>query len=244
MNLFITNLLHLLTVNGPMLVSLFLFMVIEEMCIPLSGEPILLVAAITAGTTHNLTLFLVLTVVSLAGSMVGSIIGFSMGRFGGFRLFYRYGHLVRLKESKVKLGMYLFHKYGGVVALFGRCLPLVRVYVPFLAGTYQMRWLHFILTNLAGTCITVAIYGGGSYILGNVMQGADGIIGIVGMAIAGIILLVLFLLLRRYQHQLEQEAERLFPGSLKEYPSRSRREALLEQEDTSNRSMVGATPLE
>lgn len=242
MNLFITNIQHLLTANGPLLMSLFLFMSIEEMCIPLSGEPILLVAAITAGTTHNLSLFLLLTVVSIAGSMVGSIIGFSMGRLGGFPLFYRYGHLVRLKESKVKLGMYLFHKYGGVVALFGRCLPLVRVYVPFLAGTYQMRWLNFILANLFGTCITLSIYGGGPYLLGNAMQGADGIISIVGMAIAGIILLVLFLLFRRYQHQWEKEAEQLFPGSLKEYPSRSRRETPLEKEDTNERDMMVQRP--
>src|SRR5690349_5832458 len=112
---------------------------IEEMCIPVSGEPLLLVAAISAGTTHNLSVFLLLIFVSLAGSIVGSSIGFWMGRAGGFRLFYRYGHIIRLKESKLKLGMYLFHQYGGRVALFGRCLPLLRIYVPFIAGTYQMR---------------------------------------------------------------------------------------------------------
>ncbi len=177
------------------------------MCIPLSGEPILLVAAITAGTTHNLSLFLLLIVVSIAGSMVGGSIGFWMGRAGGFPLFYRYGHIVRLKESKLKVGMYLFHRYGRWVALFGRCLPLVRVYVPFVAGTYQMRWLPFILANLLGTCITLSIYGGGPYVLGNAMQGFVGIASIIGMLAAGILLALFFLLFRRYQRQWEKKAE-------------------------------------
>lgn len=79
MNLFILNMLHLLTSNGPLLVLLFLFIAIEEMCIPLSGKPILLVAAISAGTTHNLSLFMSLIVVGIAGSMLGSSIGFWMG---------------------------------------------------------------------------------------------------------------------------------------------------------------------
>ena len=238
MNLFIPNILHLLTSNGLLLVPLFLLMAIEEMCIPLSGEAILLIAAISAGTTHNLSLFLLLMVVCIAGSTLGSSISFWMGRVGGFPLLYRYGHLVRLKESKLKVGMYLFQRYGQWVALFGRCVPLVRAYVPLIAGTYQMKWLTFILANLLGTCITLSLYGGAPYLLGHAMQGFVGIVGIVGMAAVVIVLVLFLLLFRRYQRQWELKAEQLFPGSLKDHHSRSRRDTPLEIEDMNTRTMM------
>jgi membrane protein DedA with SNARE-associated domain len=232
---------HLLTTYGPWAVSIFLFSGIENMAIPVAGEPLLLAAAIAAGTTHNLPAFLLVSLAALAGSAVGSSIGFWIGCSGGFRLLYRYGHLIRFKESKLKLGMYLFHQYGGRMALFGRCLPIIRGYVPFLAGTYQMRWLNFILANTLGTGIMVAIFGVGGYVLGNVMQGFVWIVPILAILAVLILLTPLILQLRRHQHQWEKKAEQLFPGSLKEYHPRSRRETPLEKEDTNERNMMMQT---
>lgn len=234
--------LHLLATYSPWAVSIFLFSGIENMAIPLAGEPVLLIAAITAGTTHNLSLFLLLMVVCIAGSILGSSIGFWMGRVGGFPLLYRYGHLVRLKESELKVGMYLFGRYGRWVAFFGRCVPFVRAYAPFIAGTYQMRWLTFILANLIGTCLTLSIYGLGPYLLGHAIQGFVGIASIIGIAAGGIVLALFFLLFRRYQRQWEKKTEQLFPGSLKEYHPRRRRETSLEDEDTNEQEHAGADP--
>jgi membrane protein DedA with SNARE-associated domain len=241
LNLFIPNLQHLLTTYGPWAVSIFLFMGMENMCIPVAGEPLLLVAAISAGTTRNLAAFLLVSFVALAGSAVGSSIGFWLGRTGGFHLLYRYGHLIRLNESKLKVGLYLFQQYGGRVALFGRCLPLLRAYAPFLAGAYQMRWLSFIVANTLGTGIVIVIYGLSGYVLGHAMQGFAGIITIISLLASIILLTLLFLLLRRYQRQWEKQAEQLFPGPLKEYHPENRRKTPLEKEDTNEKNLIMPT---
>jgi membrane protein DedA with SNARE-associated domain len=241
LNLFIPILQHLLTTYGPWAVSIFLFMGLENMCIPVAGEPLLLVAAISAGATRNLSAFLLVSFVALAGSAVGSSIGFWIGRVGGFRLLYRYGHIIRLNESKLKVGMYLFHQYGGRVALFGRCLPILRAYAPFLAGIYQMRWLSFIMANTLGTGIVIVIYGVSGYVLGHTMQGFTGIITIISLLASIIIIALLFLLLLRHQHQWEKQAEQLFPGSLKEYHPENRSETPLEKEDTNEKNIMMQT---
>jgi membrane protein DedA with SNARE-associated domain len=238
LNLFITTIQHLLTTYGSWALSIFLFMTIENVGIPVAGEPILLVAATTAGSTHTLSAFLFMSFVALAGSVVGSSVGFWIGRVGGFRLLYRYGHLIRLNESKLKVGLYLFQQYGERVALFGRCLPLLRAYAPFLAGTYQMSWLSFIIANTLGTSIVIAIYGGGGYVLGHAMQGFTGIITVISLLVVLILIALLFLLLRRHQHQLEEEAEQLFPGPLKEYHIENRGETPLKKDDTHKRNLM------
>jgi len=241
LNLFIPNLQHLLTTYGPWAVSIFLFMGMENMCIPVAGEPLLLVAAISAGTSQNLAAFLLMSFVALAGSAVGSSIGFWVGRVGGFRLLYRYGHLIRLNESKLKVGLYLFQQYGGRVALFGRFLPLLRAYAPFLAGTYQMRWLSFIMANTLGTGIVIVIYGVSGYVLGHAMQGFTGIITIISLLASLILITSLFLLFRRHQRQWEKKAEQLFPGPLKEYHPENRSKTPLEKEGMNEKNMMMQT---
>lgn len=232
LNLFITNIQHLLIAYGNWIVPIFLFMAIENIYIPIAaGEPLLLVAAISVGTTHNLPVLLLVCFVAIVGSSAGSYIGFWTGRTGGSRLIYRYGHLFRLNESKMKLGMYLFRQYGGRVALFGRCIPIVRGYVPFIAGTYQMSWPNFMLANALGSGIQAIIFGLGGYILGQSMQGFVWIIPILAILTALILLTPLFLRLRRHQRQMEKKAEELFPGPLKDYFPRSKRETSLEKEE-------------
>jgi membrane protein DedA with SNARE-associated domain len=227
-----TNIQHLLITYGNWIVPIFLFMAIENVYIPIAaGEPLLLVAAISAGTTHNFPATLLVCFVAIAGSSAGSCVGFWIGRTGGFRLIARYGHIIRLNESKMKLGMYLFRQYGGRVALFGRCIPIIRGYVPFIAGTYQMRWPNFILANALGSGIQAIVFGLGGYMLGQSMQGFVWIVPILAIVIALILLTPLFLRLRRQQRQMEKQAEELFPGPLNDYFPGSRREAALEKEE-------------
>jgi membrane protein DedA with SNARE-associated domain len=241
LNLFIPTIQHLLATYGPWAVSIFLFSGIENMAIPVAGEPFLLAAAIAAGTTHDLSAFLFVSFASLAGSAVGSSIAFWIGRTGGFRVLYRCGHLIRFNESKLKVGMYLFHRYGGRMALLGRCMPLVRGYMPFLAGTYQMRWLNFILANALGAVIMIAIFGSGGYVLGNTMQGFVWMIPIVAILAVLTLFTPLFLQFRRYQRQWEKQAEELFPGPRKEYHLRSRRETSSQNNDTNERDLMMQT---
>jgi membrane protein DedA with SNARE-associated domain len=81
----------------------------------------LLVAAIYAGTTHLLLIPLMI-VAAASGAILGDNHGFWVGREGGYCLLRRFGRYNRLEERKLKLGQYLFMKYGDKVVFFGRFL--------------------------------------------------------------------------------------------------------------------------
>src|SRR5437762_489883 len=146
--------------------AVFVFIAIESTGIPFPGETMLLVAAIYAGTTQHLSIFLVI-VAAAGGAILGDNLGFLLGREGGYRLLHRYGRYIRLDQRKVKLGQYLFMKHGGKVVFFGRFVAVLRAWAAFLAGTNRMRWSGFLLFNALGGIAWATLFGLGGYYLGD-----------------------------------------------------------------------------
>ncbi len=196
--------------------AVLLCITIESTGIPFPGETMLLIAAIAAGTTHQLAIPWVI-VAAASGAILGDNLGFWIGREGGYHLLRRYGRFVRLDERKLKLGQYLFLKHGGTVVFFGRFVTVLRAWAAFLAGTNQMRWSCFLLFNALGGIVWASLVGLGGYILGDNIHRLTGPVGIGGAVLAGLLSLTLFLFVRTHQHRLEEEAERALPGSLDDY---------------------------
>jgi len=159
-----SDLVHLLATYGYW--AVLLFVAIESTGIPFPGETMLLVAAIYAGTTHQLSIPLII-VAAASGAILGDNIGFWAGREGGFRLLRRYGHYIHLNERKLKIGLYLFRKHGGKVVFFGRFVAVLRAWAAFLAGTNRMRWPAFLLFNALGGITWATLFGLGGYFLGD-----------------------------------------------------------------------------
>ena len=149
------NIDHLITTFGYW--AVFALVGLESLGIPLPGETALIFAGTYAGHTHNLSPW-VIFVVAAAAAIIGDNIGYWIGDKGGYRLLRRYGHYVRVDESKMKIGRYLFDQYGGRVVFFGRFVSVLRTYAAFLAGTNRMRWRRFLVFNAAGGIVWAAIY--------------------------------------------------------------------------------------
>ncbi|HTI15745.1 MAG TPA: DedA family protein [Dictyobacter sp.] len=213
-HLFVINVGQLLATYGYW--AVFIFVGIESIGIPFPGETMLLVSSITAGTTHQLSIVPIL-LTATAGAIVGDNIGYWVGRKGGFQLLYRYGHIIRLDERKLKLGIYLFHKHGGKVVFFGRFVTILRTWAAFLAGTNQMSWLRFAIFNALGSSIWATIYGLGGYFLGHEVERFAAPVDIVLGVLAVCAFVIGVIILRRHQHQLENIAEQAFPGPLADY---------------------------
>ncbi|HCI80016.1 MAG TPA: hypothetical protein DHW02_10015 [Ktedonobacter sp.] len=193
--------------------AVLVFVAIESTGIPFPGETMLLAAAIVAGTSHHLSIVFVIAAAA-AGAILGDNLGFWVGREGGFRLLRRYGSRLHLDERKLKLGQYLFQKHGGKVVFFGRFVAVLRAWAAFLAGTNRMKWPHFLLYNSLGGIVWATIYGLGGYLLGNNVHRISGPFGVVVVVLAAIILVASFVLLRRNEKRLEDEAEKAIPGPL------------------------------
>ncbi len=194
--------------------AVFLAVAIESIGIPFPGETTLIAAAIYAGTTHNLSVGLVIAAAA-AGAILGDNVGFWLGREFGFPLLLRYGRKIGMHERRIRLGQYLFLKYGGAVVFFGRFVALLRALAAFLAGTNGMTWRRFLVFNAAGGIVWSGLYGIGAYMLGNHIHHLAGPVGAVIGVIALIAVIAWIVFIRRHETRLEDEAERALPGPIR-----------------------------
>lgn len=187
---------------------------LESMGLPVPGEATLIAAAVYAGKTHHLNIWLVIAA-GAAGAILGDNIGFWIGREIGYRLLLRYGRYVYLSEARIKLGQYLFLGHGGKIVFFGRFVAVLRALAALLAGANRMSWPRFLLFNAAGGIGWAALYGGAAYYFGHALEhvtkrAAFGLAAVVAIAVA-----VLLIVVHRHEAELVQAAERALPGPLK-----------------------------
>ena len=192
---------------------------IESVGIPFPGETTRIAAAAYAGSTHKLNIVLVVAAAA-AGAIIGDNVGFWIGREVGLRLLLRYGKYIRMTERRIKLGQYLFQRYGGAVVFFGRFVAVLRALAAFLAGTNRMSWPRFLVFNAAGGIVWSSAYGFGAYALGTQIHRLAGPVGIALGAVALVLIVCGFVFLRRHEHELEDEAERALPGPIEVNPRR------------------------
>jgi membrane protein DedA with SNARE-associated domain len=207
---------HLLDTYGYW--AVFLGVAIESTGIPFPGETILLSAAIYAGTTGQMNIAYVIGA-AIAGAIIGDNIGYWAGREGGYRLLRRYGKYIRVDEGDIKVGRYLFRRFGAAVVFFGRWVSVLRAWAAFLAGVNRYSPLRFFIFNAAGAVVWATFWGLAAYMLGeniHKLRGLYGIVlGVVGVVVIGACLIAV----RRRWGRLKQEAERAFPGPIDAEPS-------------------------
>ena len=209
-----TDLQHFLMTYGYL--AVFVFVAIESIGIPFPGETMLLVAAIDAGTTHQLSIVLVI-LAATCGAILGDNLGFWIGREGGYRLLRRYGRYIGFNERRVKLGLYLFRTQGGKIVFFGRFVAVLRAWAAFLAGVNRMQWSRFLVFNALGGVSWATLYGLGGYFLGEEIHRLTGPVGIVTIVLAVLIIIASLIFVRRQEKQLEEKAEKAFPGPIENY---------------------------
>ena len=180
---------------------------IESMGVPLPGETTLVTAALYAGTTGRLSITSVL-LAAAAGAVVGDNIGFWIGRTFGYRWVVRHQSTFRMTPRRLKLGQYLFLRHGGKVVFFGRFIAVLRAFAALLAGLNRMPWRRFLVFNMAGAIVWAAAYGGGAYAFGDRLTNVLGETGILLSAAAAALVVIGFLLARKYEQRLSEEAER------------------------------------
>ena len=186
---------------------------LESMGIPFPGEATLIAALAFAATGHGLAIGGVVGA-AITGATVGGIIGFWIGRALGFRLLLRYGYRIGITERRLKVGVLLFHRYGGGMVFFGRFVAVLRSLASFLAGANRMEWGRFLIYNFAGAVAWAGLYGYGAYIFGRHIHHLAGPVGIGVGAAAALLVIAGFVFLRRHENQLADAAERAIPGPL------------------------------
>lgn len=195
--------------------GVFALVGLESLGIPLPGETILIAAGTYAGHTHKLNVWLIF-LVAAAGAIAGDNVGFWIGDKGGYRLLRKYGRYIRVDETEIKIGRYIFDRHGGKVVFFGRFISVLRTYAAFLAGTNQMRWRSFLVFNAAGGIVWAAIFSFLSYGIGNSLRNASSTLNWILGGIAAVAIVVAIIVVRRQASRLASVAEAAYPGPLED----------------------------
>ncbi len=108
----------------------------------------------------------------VAAAFAGNAVNYTVGRIVGPRVFNahdRRGTVHRLlNEQHLKRAHEFFEQYGGKAVVLGRFVPIVRTFVPFVAGAAQMRSHSFGFYNLVGAAAWVGLCIGAGLLFGNV----------------------------------------------------------------------------
>ena len=130
----------------------------------LPGDSLLFAAGAVCATGE-------LSVTAMAALLVfaafaGNTVNYAVGRYIGPRVFHSSHRL--LNKDYLDRAHAFFEHYGGKAIVLGRFVPIVRTFVPFVAGAAQMTTASFVLYNLVGAVAWVTLCLGAGWFFGNI----------------------------------------------------------------------------
>jgi membrane-associated protein len=108
----------------------------------------------------------------ITAAILGDAVNYSVGNYAGPRIFSAedttsFWHKV-LNRDHLRQAHEFFERHGGKAIVLGRFVPIVRTFVPFVAGAGTMTYASFAFYNITGALIWVGICVGAGYAFGNV----------------------------------------------------------------------------
>lgn len=145
--------------------GIFLVMLAESIFPPIPSELIIPFAGFAAAN-GDLNLFGVLAAATI-GAVVGMLPWYFAGRLFGLErvrwLANRYGRLLTLNAEEIDVAVGFFRRFGPLIVLFGRLMPIIRTLISIPAGLARMPLPVFLLASTTGalvwnTVLTLAGY--------------------------------------------------------------------------------------
>jgi membrane-associated protein len=136
----------------------------------LPGDSLLFAAGALAATgALDITTAAVLLV---AAAISGDAVNYAVGRAVGARVIQRSKTDPRwarwINPAYIERAHEFFERHGGKAIVLGRFMPIVRTFVPFVAGAATMTYPSFAIYNIIGGVVWVGLCLGAGYVFGNV----------------------------------------------------------------------------
>jgi membrane-associated protein len=136
----------------------------------LPGDSLLFTTGALAAT-GILNIWIVVAMV-LVAAILGDAVNYSIGHYVGPRIFRAEDtrslwHRLLNRDHLMKAHEF-FERHGGKAVVLARFVPIVRTFVPFVAGAGSMSYPQFAFYNVTGGLLWVGLCVGAGYGFGNV----------------------------------------------------------------------------
>ena len=151
----------------------------------LPGDSLLVTAGLLAAQPQfGLNVWLLGLLLTVA-AILGNSLGYVIGRYSGPRLFTRDDSLL-FKKKHLFRAQAFYTRHGGKTLVIARFMPIVRTFVPVVAGMAQMNVRVYTAYNVLGAVLWIWSMLFIGYFLGRFIPGVD-------QHIEKVIILVIFL---------------------------------------------------
>lgn len=130
------------------LLAMFVIILIEYACFPISSEIVLPFSGAVASLQH-INYFVILPLSVLAG-LLGTSFCYTVGRIGGGALIDRLIKKFPKAGKGILTSQTKFQRYGALAVCFGRLIPLCRTYIAFIAGAAGQNPITFLVYSFFG----------------------------------------------------------------------------------------------
>jgi membrane-associated protein len=132
----------------------------------LPGDSLLFAAgAFCAKPETGLSVHLMAALLFVA-AVIGDTLNYWLGARIGPAVFKR-NDSIFLRQKHLERAHAFFEKYGGRAIILARFVPIVRTFVPFVAGVGQMTYRRFLAYNVIGGFIWIYFFTYAGFLFGN-----------------------------------------------------------------------------
>ena len=198
---------------------LFLWMLIEQLGLPIPAIPLLLAAGAMAGTGRlNMGIILL---VSAAGSLLADAVWYELGRRRGVQVLQFLCRVSLEPDSCVRRTELTFGRYGVFSLVMAKFVPGLSTVAPPLAGIFGMSLPRFLLFAGLGALVYTGTFAGLGYVFSAQLEViaeqlpkfGEGLLLVLGVALAVYILAKVW---QRRRFLMKLRTDRIEPRELKE----------------------------
>lgn len=146
--------------------GVFIGLVLDSCGLPMPSEVILALSGSIASTTGQFN-YIALIIIGTIAQTIGAYLSYLIGRYGGEPLVKKYGKYVLISSHDYDKAKRWFEKYGERTIIISRCVPVVRTYIGFPAGTFEMNQRKFIIDTAIGSAIWTVFLVSAGYLMGD-----------------------------------------------------------------------------
>ncbi|MGG0655155.1 DedA family protein [Rummeliibacillus pycnus] len=133
----------------------------------LPGDSLLFASGALATMNGGINIWIAIPVF-FAAAVLGDSLNYEIGRKVG-KSIPENSFLGRfVNKERMQKAQDFFDKHGGKTIVIARFMPVVRTFIPFIAGASKMRYSHFITYNITGALLWVLVGVFSGYFFGNI----------------------------------------------------------------------------